>query len=146
MAKRQEIVDAIRERLATIRTVNGYATDVGAHVFEWRGKAMAESDLPAVAFRDTELKLRELTGGMQDVSLSVELIVVVSAGAQTMGMTRAAIDDVIAAINFDPTWGGLAWDTAVDAIETAADHESRLVAFGRLVATVRYEQIRPIHA
>ncbi|GAB4245683.1 MAG: hypothetical protein OHK0028_23630 [Deltaproteobacteria bacterium] len=143
--KRQAIVDAVRARLAGIRTANGYNTDVGLHVFEWKVTAFADSDLPGVAFRDTDSKIRELTGGMQEVSLPVEIIVGAASGASTMQVLRAAIDDILSAINSDFTWGGLAWETSIDTIETLAEHEGKLIGLAKIVATVKYEQPRPVH-
>lgn len=143
--KRQQIVDAIKVRLAGIRTANGYNTEIGLHVFEWKVKAFSESELPGVAFRDTDPKVRELTGGMQEVSLPVEFIIGAASGASTMQVLREAIEDVLSAINSDFTWGGLAWDTAVDTVEAFAEHEGKLTGLGRIVATVKYEQPRPVH-
>ncbi len=144
--KRQAIVDAVRTRLATILATNGYNTDIGRHVFEWKVTAFADSDLPAVAFRDTDPEIRELTGGMQDVSLPVEFIIGAASGATTMQVVRAAIEDVLSAINSDFTWGGLAWDTAIDTIEAFAEHEGKLTGLAKIGTTVKYEQQRPVHA
>ncbi len=144
--KRQAIVDAIRTRLAGILVANGYNTDIGHHVFEWKVTAFADSDLPAVAFRDTDPKIRELTGGMQDVSLPVEFIIGAASGASTMQVVRAAIEDVLSAINSDFTWGGLAWDTAIDTIEAFVEHEGKLTGLAKIGTTVKYEQQRPVHA
>ncbi len=143
--RRQAIVDAIRARLATILTTNGYNTNIGLHVFEWKVTAFAESDFPAVAFRDTDPKVRELTGGMQEVSLPVEFIIGAASGASTMQIIRAAIEDVLSAINSDFTWGGLAWDTAIDTIEAFAEAEGKLTGLAKIGATVKYEQQRPVH-
>jgi hypothetical protein len=143
--KRQAIVDAIRGRLATILSSNGYNTDIGGHVFEWKVTAFADADFPAVAFRDTDPTIRELTGGMQEVSLPVEFIVGIASGASTMQVMRAAIEDVLAAINQDWTWGGLAWDTSIDTIETFAEQEGRLAGLAKIGTTVKYEQQRPVH-
>lgn len=143
--KRQQIVDAIRTRLATILISNGYNTDIGRHVFEWKVKAFSEAEIPGVAFRDTDPNIRELTGGMQEVSLPVEFIVGASSGSATMPLIRAAIEDVLAAINSDFTWGGLAWDTSIDTVEAFAEQEGRLTGLAKIAATVKYEQQRPVH-
>lgn len=143
--KRQQIVDAIRTRLAGILVANGYNTDIGLHVFEWKVTAFADSDLPAVTFRDTDPKIRELTGGMQEVSLPIEFIVGAASGATTMQVIRAAIKDVLSAINSDFTWGGLAWDTSIDTIEAFAEHEGKLTGLAKIGTTIKYEQQRPVH-
>lgn len=143
--KRQQIVDAIRSRLGEILVANGYNTDIGRHVFEWKVNAFSDTELPGVAFRDTDPKIRELTGGMQEVSLPVEFIIGAASGATTMQVIRAAIEDVLSAINSDFTWGGLAWDTAIDTVEAFAEQEGRLTGLAKIAATVKYEQQRPVH-
>lgn len=143
--KRQQIVDAIRTRLGGILVANGYNTDIGLHVFEWKVRAFSESEIPGVTFRDTDPKIRELTGGMQEISLPVEFIVGAASGTSTMQVIRAAIEDVVAAINQDWTWGGLAWDTSIDAIEAFAEHEGKLTGLAKIAVTVKYEQQRPLH-
>ncbi len=143
--KRQAIVDAIRTRLAGILVSNGYNTDIGRHVFEWKVRAFSDSELPGVAFRDTDPTIRELTGGMQEVSLPVEFIIGAASGATTMAVIRAAITDVLAAINSDFTWGGLAWDTSIDTVEAFAEAEGKLTGLAKISSTVKYEQPRPVH-
>ena len=126
MTRRQEIVDAIKAGLSSIRTGNGYGTDLGLHVFEWKVTAFADAELPGVAFRDTEQAVAELTGGMRNVSLTVEFILGAAAGAATASIVRQGIGDVVRCIDSDPAWGGLAWDTEVVSDEMFMDHDGKL--------------------
>lgn len=139
MTKRQEIVDAIKSRLQSIRVANGYGTDLGAHVFEWKVTAFADSELPGVCFRDTEQTVAELTGGFRNVSLTIEFILGAASGATTAGMVRQGIGDVVRAIDSDPTWGGLAWDTAIQTDEMFMDHDGKLTGLAKVVAVVKYQ-------
>jgi hypothetical protein len=139
---RQEIVDAIKARLATIRTGNGYGMDLGLHVFEWKVTAFADSELPGVCFRDTEQTVAELTGGFRNVSLTVELILGAASGASTPGIVRQGIGDVVRCVDSDPTWGGLAWDTEIRSDEMFMDHDGKLTGLAKVTAAVKYQTIR----
>lgn len=143
MANRQDILDAVKARLQEILVANGYRTDLGLHVFEWKTTAFAQNEMPGITYRDTEENIRPLTGGMEDVSLTVELILCVSSGSVTMANLREAIDDVVKAIHSDWSWGGLAWDTAIGPIDAFADNEGKLTGTAKIVATVKFERQRP---
>ena len=142
MSDRQEIVDAIKNRLSSIRTANGYGTELGLHVFEWKVTVFADSELPGVAFRDTEQTVAELTGGYRNNSLTIEFILGAATGASTPGIVRQAIADVLRCIDSDPTWGGLAWDTAIQTDEMFMDHDGKLTGLAKVTAVVKYQTQR----
>ncbi|MFA6148662.1 MAG: hypothetical protein WC899_10690 [bacterium] len=144
MGRRQEIVDAIRARVALIRTANGYDTDLGAHVFEWKVTAFSEGELPGLCFRDTEQTVAELTGGVRNASLTVEFILGAAAGTATPSIVRQGIGDVVRAIDSDPTWGGLAWDTAIQSDEMFMDHDGKLTGLAKVTAIVKYQTLRAV--
>ena len=142
MTRRQEIVDAIKARLQTLQVANGYGTELGLHVFEWKVTAFADSELPGVAFRDTEQTVAELTGGFRNVSLTVEFILGAASGAATASVVRQGIGDVVRCIDTDPTWGGLAWDTAIQSDEMFMDHDGKLTGLAKVTAVVKYQTLR----
>ncbi len=142
MTKRQEIVEAIKVRLPSIRTANGYGTDLGLHVFEWKVTAFGEGELPGVCFRDTEQTVAELTGGYRNNSLTVEFILGAASGALTPGIVRQAIADVVRCIDSDPTWNGLSWDTAIQSDEMFVDHDGKLTGLAKVTAVVKYQTQR----
>lgn len=139
MGRRQEIVEAIKARLQTIQVVNGYDTDLGLNVFEWKVTAFADTELPGVAFRDTEQTVAELTGGFRNISMTVEFILGVAAGASTPRIVRQGIGDVVRCIDSDSTWGGLAWDTAIQSDEMFMDHDGKLTGMAKVTAVVKYQ-------
>ena len=142
MGRRQEIVDAIKARLATIRTVNGYDTDLGLHVFEWKVTAFADVELPGVCFRDTEQTVVELTGGFRNTSLTVEFILGAASGSATASIVRQGIGDMVRCLDSDPTWSGLAWDTAIQSDEMFMDHDGKLTGLAKVTAVVKYQTLR----
>lgn len=52
--KRQQIIDAITELCAGITIENGYETDAGAKVFEWRTAALESEELDSIIIEDPE--------------------------------------------------------------------------------------------
>ena len=74
MAKsiRQSIVESIIARLQTITVANGYETNLGSNVFDWKLSAVQEGSLPCVALRDTNETI-ERRGGNHLHTLSNEL-------------------------------------------------------------------------
>lgn len=103
---RQRIIDAVRARLATIRTANGYKTDIGRNVREWQTTPLPVDELPAVCFRDPDNGIAEWTMRERDnrVALMIE-----AAGKDVAPATvRAYAEDLYRAIGIDETWGGLA--------------------------------------
>jgi len=61
MSVRQQIIDAVRARLATIRIANGYNSEIGANVLEWQTTPIPVESLPAVCMRDTETEIEAWT-------------------------------------------------------------------------------------
>ena len=128
VSKRQQIVDAIDARLKTITTANGYNTDAGNNVFEWRSYPLDEnSELPALVYRDTEEIESLAVGGYQLHTLTIEIEGYV-VGANAARDLRALIADVIKAIGTDLTWGGLAEDTRPVEESIEIDQEERKIA------------------
>lgn len=48
---RQTLVDNIKTQLQTITTGNGYETNLGSNIFEWRETPIQQSELPGIIFR-----------------------------------------------------------------------------------------------
>ena len=119
---RQLLLDAVKARLATIRTAAGYYTDIGATVSEWRVTAFDEGELNAVTVRDPEdLPIAGTIQGMNAV-MDRHLTVVIGlpfwgGSAEAAAVVRKAVADVYKAIGASDgiypgeQWGGLAMQT-----------------------------------
>ena len=83
--------------------------------------------------------MAELTGGFRNVSLTVEFILGAASGAATASVVRQGIGDVVRCIDTDPTWGGLAWDTAIQSDEMFMDHDGKLTGLAKVTAIVKYQ-------
>jgi len=106
--KRQQIVEALDNLLKTILTTNGYETNLGRNVFEWRATPLIENEMPGVVWRDTADTV-DLTIGQHQHNLTFEILLF--AQGQTAPSTiRKMMADVVKAIGSDLTLGGLVED------------------------------------
>ena len=118
--KRDQIMSAVVAGMKNILDENGYNSDLGANVFEWRPKIIDPSgsgyvpteqdELPALHVRDPLDKAVTIEqDGSEDHDLTLELEIAHEGGATGAAM-RGQIADVRKAIGVDVTWGGLASD------------------------------------
>lgn len=105
-SKRQRIMDEVMAGFEAILTGNGYGSDLGESVHEWRSHAFPEGELPAVVLRDLA-ETAVAAVGVHEHSLTMEAEIVLS-GHELPAEIRALIADVTACIGADVTWGGLA--------------------------------------
>ena len=104
--QRQQIMAALGARLATIRTANGYRTNIGASVLEDPVDEQEPGDLPVVMYRDTDAAtVAEMSRHHHTISIEIG---VTMAGATPLPEIRKVCDDVAKAIGVDPSFGALA--------------------------------------
>jgi len=116
--KRDLVMQAVSARMATILVSNGFRSDIGSHVIEWRPQVLTDGgggyvpteqeELPAIHVRDTndQVSVADLSGN-EDHELTLELEIAHEAGATGQTMRKQA-QDVRKVIGVDRTWGGLA--------------------------------------
>lgn len=113
MSKRQQIIDAIIARMQLIKLANGYQTDLGNNVNDFKTR-YDEDDLPGLSVCDTianhELASGSPTATNQIDTMSVQLRVFVSDDTPAQEL-RTMIADIWKAIKVDPRWGSLAMQT-----------------------------------
>jgi len=108
--KWQKIITAILSKLRTISVANGYETNVGSNVFEWRDNPLEESEMPGIILRDT-FPEEIITVGAHEHTLLIELFIFTK-GADAVAQARTIIADINKVMgSVDRTWGGLAEDT-----------------------------------
>ena len=108
--KRQQIVDAIKTRLQGILIANGYATNLGNNIFEWRVTNLNSAEFPACVYRDVSNAKQDGAIGSFRWALNIE-IQLVTDGETSAAEIRKLIADVYKAIGTDVRWGGLAVTT-----------------------------------
>ncbi len=150
---RQQIFDAIKARFATIRQINGFATEIGSHFFAWR-------DIEKVPFTTDELSgcfsifdpEREPGDGVINVHDQVLTIEVVAAASPAGNIgsadnhARRIEADILAAIGIDRQWEingiKLAKDTLPGKSLLGVGHLGDRVAWVKLTFTIRFRTQR----
>jgi hypothetical protein len=140
---RQQIISALDTRLKTILVANGYASNVGQHVYEWRSADLEESSLPGIIYRDISsgeaLPVTIMAAdSKREFPLDVEIDIHVKTGATSApAQMRSMIADVIKAIGTDPTFSALAVMTEYNGDETSVEQQERTMGS----ATMRFRII-----
>jgi hypothetical protein len=122
---RQTIMAAFEDRLQTILISNGYQTNLGQNIFEWRGVALEDSELPAAIYRDMQDNIA-LTFGREEHKLRIDLDIFAEATPDA-GIMRKIIADIhISMASPDTTLGGIAEDILPISDETIqTEHENK---------------------
>lgn len=115
MSKRHTIIGAIKTRMQTIRTTNGYETDAGANVFDSQVTQLPESVLQSIILYDRDgginAEYSTLKNYCRDLIVDIE---VDTKGSDSREKTRSGIDDIWKAVKTDRRWGGLAIQTVLE--------------------------------
>jgi hypothetical protein len=141
-SKRQLICTAFDTGLKTILVANGYNTNLGAKVFEWRPVPLELTDLPGVIWRDiSEDDSAATTGtiGYHNHDLKVELKVITASGSTTPAEIRKLLADVQQMIGVNPTWGGLALRTNPVSNETAVEQAEKIIGGITIIVVIQYQ-------
>lgn len=108
--KRQQIVDAIKTRFQGITIANGYNSNLGSNVFEWRVTNLNNTEFPACVYRDVTNIRQEGAIGSFRWALNIEIQLITDGGTSAAEI-RKIIADVYKAIGTDSKWSGIAVTT-----------------------------------
>ena len=135
-SKRQQIITALDARLKTIKTVNGYETNLGDNVFELRPAPLQDSELPGVVYYDTN-ETHDIAVQTHIHTISINMDVITS-GATTIATVRKMIADIIKAVGVDVTFGNLAEDSRILSDDIKIEHESKLIGGALIKMEIEY--------
>lgn len=145
--KRQLIMDEIVARMRTIKTANGYQTDLGLNVgyweITWDGSGES-TNLPAVDVCDTNCKTNDYEFDDSETvhELSVLLRIFAAADDRASALNEL-IGEVQAAIKTDPRWKvsgiGLAMGTKLRSADLIVPKESFEVAGAAIEIEVSFK-------
>lgn len=140
MSKRQSIVAAVKTRMSTVRTANGYQTEIGASQTEWHPTAKGVDELPSHDVRDEfeEAVVTARNKGLYERKLRVTLIAELVEADATATNARKAHADIVRAVGVDPTWGGLAKYSVPAEEEVTVDEEGQRIGAVRVSFDVVY--------
>lgn len=139
-SRRQQIVAALLTRMQGILVANTFETNAGQHVFEWPAVPLDEEqgELPAIVVRDGDC-IVEREANMADVHHLQVDIECVGQGTEAAAEVRKIMGDVIEAISFDLTFGGLAIDTNLTGHNMRQiSQEDRKLGGGELTFLIEY--------
>jgi hypothetical protein len=149
--KRQQIVDAVKERFALITTANGYQTDIGLKQTEWnpgpKGADPEADELPGHDIRDEveTTAIKDKNSGSYDRELEIVVIAELKEADASATLARKALEDMIKAVSVDPTWGSLARRTIPLEEDINVDELGQRIGAARLKFKVEYSR-RPWEA
>ncbi|MDI6808263.1 MAG: hypothetical protein QME66_04680 [Candidatus Eisenbacteria bacterium] len=112
------IMRAILAGFGGIRVENGYNSDLGEHVFEWREEAVPETLLPCINFQDTK-QGTFIAAQEHEHTMTVEGELLLGSKETSLQkieppqMLRLMLADITKCLGANLTWGGLAEDTTV---------------------------------
>ena len=107
-SKRQQIITALDTRLKAIKVSGGYQTNAGLHVFDWLDRDLADAELDAIVYRDTNNNIISEGFDYYENRMRVEIEAKAKSAATTAAQVRKIIKDIYKAIGTDETFGGLA--------------------------------------
>lgn len=101
---RQQIMDRVAARLATITVANGYNTAIGSKVHPWKVTPWQETDCPGVTYRDYQEDVDHAASSRDYPKLKVGIEAAVE-GSSDMGKTaRQIVADIMKAVGTDVNW------------------------------------------
>lgn len=104
-SRRQQIIDQLKTLLATVLISNGYKTNVGSNIFEWKSIDFQDSELPGIDVRDPDESV-ETKGGRHYYTLTIEIEAKVSASTTT-NQAREVLADIETLMGSNQNLGGL---------------------------------------
>lgn len=114
---RQQIIDALAARLATIGPATTFTLSDGPYtcgttlggggVVGWRKVAVSPAQCPAINFYDDDVEITGNPIGHHEHRMTVTIVGLL-AGSDGLEDGRQLMADIVAVIGSDPRWGGLA--------------------------------------
>ena len=135
---RQQIIDAVAARFATILTSGGYQTDIGARVTQWNVKSIDERSVRGIDIMDVEEETTDQVTRHQDHTLTMWAVVHAKESDSTASYLRNAIADVWRAIGTDRRWSTLARDTLPIKSEMLFNQAGQLNGAARIQFKILY--------
>ena len=148
---RQKIVDAVKSRLQTITTGNGYETNVGGNVKVWRDMSsspFASGDLDALNIRDMRTEASREGQPMGTTQHEMTMHIEAATKDNTMARDkklRKILADLIKAIGTDRQWtvsgAKLAWNTQIESTAIDVQHKGEILGGCQLVISILYRTL-----
>jgi hypothetical protein len=139
-SRRQQIIDAVKARFATITPENDYETNLGNSLDEWRTEAFDDSELPGINLRDESEPVtyasKQSGSVLRQLNIVADLIFKEADCSATLA--RAGLAEVEKAIAVDPTWGSLAKLTIMNVSRLMTDDKGMWLGGAQIAFTIEY--------
>lgn len=133
---RQDIVDAMKTRFASITTIGGYHNTLTGKVNIYYGKTTSTGTL--VDITDGEERYEQMAGGaVWDRRMAVTIGIETDASTSDT-VARQLIEDIWKSIGTDVTWSGKAIDTTPVSSNIEVEHEEKRIAGATCTVEVLY--------
>lgn len=135
----QQIINAVKTRLGTIKVAASYNSDIGLNVFEFRDTAIGDESLPCIEIRDTNTETKLLESHRHRMSLEIKIF----AKDPTISTMRGMIADVLNAIGTDPLWTVSGTRLAVNTYPVShaileVQHKENIILCGQVNIIIEY--------
>ena len=137
MANRQGIITALKNQLGNISIANGYESDIGANVDEWRTTPYSTSECPVIDIRDEESNVDEdMNNTLTNKALDITITVYDDPASTAATAARKYIRDVLKAISTDLLFNNNAYqvDEGASTIEISQQNDILLSAVVNITA------------
>lgn len=133
---RQQIISTVDTRFKTILVANGYQTNLGDHVFEWRTKEnpLSASELDGLIYRDTDEEKIEGAGSNFENTVKVEIEISSTSPSQI----RKCLADLEKAAFVDRFWNGLAIRTRLSGNKSAKTQKENIFVASQVILEIDY--------
>ena len=142
---RQQIVSAIITQMKTISTVNGYNSNLGTNVFDWKTSAWEAQEMPGISVEDgLEITTPYTLGNPANTQgtcwneLKIELRIAIQSGTTSAAVLRECIADVVKAIGTNFTFGLQNTYTLQDKTESLLIQDKNVLGGARVGFTIKY--------
>lgn len=127
----QQLIDAVKARFQLIRVVNGYESEVGAHIFSWRDLSASPfqpQELPAICIRDpkreTTTEARVINAHYHELTIEVLAASCATGSSPPENFARRILSDIDQAIGVDRQWTINGSKLAIDTLPVSDEIES----------------------
>ena len=141
ISTRQKIITELETKLKTVLVVNGFETDAGLNVFEWRDAPLQESELPGMVYRDMQDPITQSkTTHIHDLSIEIECFAAGSGVPTTLRKMIADVNKVLGETTTDGrvTFSALAIDVFPESEEMVVEQDSRRLMSAAIKFSIQY--------
>jgi hypothetical protein len=140
--KKQQIITKWKTRLALILTANGYYSNIGQKVYEWKANPFGANRVDGIEIRegDESIERRAEDASIEDHTLPI-IISIVSKNPVSIDKAREYEADVRKAVLADQTFDALVDDLEHNSTEMEKEQEKDVIVGIKITFNVLYNTL-----